>query len=143
LWQPERNRGSGATLIFNAASQEGFGFYQVTQSKGKRHSAAAAYLHPARARKNFDRPVPAFMSLGSPFEGKRAVDCQLSGCNSSTQERAEREIILCGGAIGSPQLLMLSGVGPASSCGLLYSGGLRSSGRGKEPARPSGNRDGI
>ena len=97
---------------FNAASQEGFGFYQVTQSKGKRHSAAAAYLHPVRARKNLT-VLTGVHVFGIAFEGKRAVTVSFQDGNSSTQERAEREIILCGGAIGSPQLLMLSGVGPA------------------------------
>ncbi len=97
---------------FNAASQEGFGFYQVTQNKGRRHSAATAYLYPARSRKNLTVRTGVHV-FGISFEGKRAAAVSFQDGNGNTQERAEREIILCAGAIGSPQLLMLSGVGPA------------------------------
>jgi choline dehydrogenase len=97
---------------FNGESQEGFGFYQVTQRQGKRHSAAAAFLHPAIRRPNLTvrTDVQVFDIL---FEGKRAVQVSFQEGNSQTQARAEREIILCAGAIGSPHLLMLSGIGPA------------------------------
>ena len=97
---------------FNGASQEGFGFYQVTQDNGKRHSAAAAFLHPAMSRKNLTVRTNTHV-FGIYFEGKRAAIVSFQQGNGSVQERAEREIILCAGAIGSPQLLMLSGVGPA------------------------------
>ena len=98
---------------FNGASQEGFGFYQVTQRNGRRHSAAAAFLHPAMARKNLTVHTNAQV-FGIYFEGRRAAIVSYQHGNGSAQERAEREIILCAGAIGSPQLLMLSGVGPAA-----------------------------
>jgi choline dehydrogenase len=97
---------------FNGSQQEGFGFYQVTQSDGKRHSAAAAFLHPVMSRKNLTVRTEAQV-FGIYFEGKRAAVVSFQQGNNSVQERAEREIILCAGAIGSPQLLMLSGVGPA------------------------------
>lgn len=97
---------------FNGESQDGFGFYQVTQFNGKRHSAAAAFLHPAASRPNLTIRTNAHV-FGIYFEGKRAAIVSFQQGGGSAQERAEREIILCGGAIGSPQLLMLSGVGPA------------------------------
>jgi len=99
---------------FNGAAQEGFGLYQVTQWQGKRHSAAAAFLRPAMTRSNLTvkTNVQVFDII---FEGNRAALVSFEQGNGSTQERAEREIILCAGAIGSPQLLMLSGVGPAQN----------------------------
>jgi len=97
---------------FNGAQQEGVGFYQVTQSNGKRHSAAAAFLHPIASRKNLTVKTETHV-FGIYFEGKKAAVVSFQQGNNSMQERAEREIILCAGAIGSPQLLMLSGVGPA------------------------------
>jgi choline dehydrogenase len=98
---------------FNGESQEGFGFYQVTQSGGKRHSAAAAFLHPVISRPNLTVRTDAHV-YGISFEGKRAAIVSFQQGDGSAQERAEREIILCAGAIGSPQMLMLSGVGPAA-----------------------------
>ncbi len=97
---------------FNGAVQEGFGLYQVTQSNGQRHSAAAAFLHPAMSRSNLTVLTQAHV-FGIYFEGRRAAIVSFQDKSGSRQERAKREIILCGGAIGSPQLLMLSGVGPA------------------------------
>jgi choline dehydrogenase len=97
---------------FNGASQEGFGAYQVTQWQGQRFSAAAAFLRPAMQRPNLTvrTDVQVFDIL---FEAKRAALVSFQQGNGSAQERAEREIIVCAGAIGSPQLLMLSGIGPA------------------------------
>jgi len=97
---------------FNGAQQEGVGFYQVTQNNGKRHSTAAAFLHPVASRKNLTVKTETHV-FGIYFEDKRAAVVSFQQGNNSMQERAEREIILCAGAIGSPQLLMLSGVGPA------------------------------
>ncbi len=96
---------------FNAASQEGFGTYQVTQQNGRRHSAADAYLRPAMGRPNL-KVITAGHASGILFEGKRAVGVSFQQGESNRQERADREVILCAGAIGSPQLLMLSGIGP-------------------------------
>jgi choline dehydrogenase len=95
---------------FNGAKQDGVGFYQVTQNKGKRHSSAAAFLHPVMSRKNLTVKTETHV-FGIYFEGKRAAIVSFQQGNNSVQERAEREIILWAGAIGSPQLLMLSGVG--------------------------------
>src|SRR6516225_7345917 len=97
---------------FNGATQEGFGLYQLTQWQGKRHSAAAAFLRPAMSRPNLTvrTKVQAFDIF---FEGKRAALVSFRDGGGSKQERAEREIIVCAGAISSPQLLMLSGIGPA------------------------------
>ncbi|HZD95351.1 MAG TPA: choline dehydrogenase [Candidatus Sulfotelmatobacter sp.] len=99
---------------FNAETQEGFGFYQVTQSNGKRHSTAAAFLRPAASRPNLTVRTDA-QAFGIYFEGRRAAIVSFQDGNSSRQERAEREIILCAGSIGSPQLLMLSGIGTAEN----------------------------
>jgi len=97
---------------FNGAAQEGFGFYQVTQKKGRRNSTAAAFLKPARARRNLT-VQPNAQAFGVLFEGGRAVGVSFQHGNGSTQAHAQREVIVCAGAIGSPQLLMLSGIGPA------------------------------
>src|SRR5258708_285819 len=100
-------------LDFNGESQEGFGFYQVTQWNGKRHSAATAFLHPVMSRPNLKVYTDVHVS-GISFERKRAAIVSFQQGSGIVQERAEREVILCAGAVGSPQLLMLSGVGPAA-----------------------------
>jgi choline dehydrogenase len=96
---------------FNAESQEGFGFYQVTQCDGKRCSAADAFLKPAMSRPNL-KVKTGVQVFDIIFERKRAVAVSVQQDSGSVQERAEREIILCAGTIGSPQLLMLAGIGP-------------------------------
>jgi choline dehydrogenase len=98
---------------FNGAEQDGVGTYQVTQRDGMRASAAVAYLHPAMA----ERPnltVMPFMHVNRVlFEGNRAVGVEATQLGEARELRAEREVILSGGTFNSPQLLMLSGVGPA------------------------------
>jgi choline dehydrogenase len=97
---------------FNGAEQDGAGMYQVTQRGGMRASAAVAYLHPAIERPNLT--VMPYMHVNRVlFEGTRAVGVEASQLGQAQELRAEREVILCGGAYNSPQLLMLSGVGPA------------------------------
>ena len=97
---------------FNGEAQDGVGIYQVTQRGGQRASAAVAYLHPAMERPNL--VVKPFMHVQRVlFEGTRAVGVEAQQLGETQQLRAEREVILCGGAYNSPQLLMLSGVGPA------------------------------
>ena len=97
---------------FNGAEQDGVGMYQVTQRGGLRASAAVAYLHPAIERTNLT--VMPYMQVERVlFEGTRAVGVEASQLGQAQELRAEREVILCGGAYNSPQLLMLSGVGPA------------------------------
>jgi choline dehydrogenase len=97
---------------FNGAEQDGVGMYQVTQRGGMRASTAVAYLHPAMERGNLT--VMPYMHVQRVlFEGTRAVGVQASQLGQAQELRAEREVILCGGSYNSPQLLMLSGVGPA------------------------------
>src|SRR5258708_348842 len=97
---------------FNGESQEGFGFYQVTQFNGARWSAADAFLKPAIRRPNLEVRTRAHVA-SLVFEGSRAVGVSLLEGTGTVHVRAEREVILCAGAVGSPHLLLLSGVGPA------------------------------
>ena len=102
---------------FNGADQDGVGMYQLTQRGGLRASAAVAYLHPAMDRPNLT--VMPYMQVNRVlFEGTRAVGVEASQLGQAQELRAEREVILCGGAYNSPQLLMLSGVGPAEHLAL-------------------------
>ncbi len=97
---------------FNGEAQAGFGFYQVTQRNGARCSAATAYLAPARDRDNLD-VVTGALAEKIVIDRGRAVGVRYRRESSSVVVQAEREVLLCGGAINSPQLLMLSGVGSA------------------------------
>jgi choline dehydrogenase-like flavoprotein len=103
---------------FNGAEQDGFGRYQVTQRDGRRCSAAVAYLHPVADRPNLEI-VPYMHVQRVLFEGTRAVGVQAERLGATCEYRAQREVILCGGTYNSPQLLMLSGVGPAETLTLL------------------------
>ena len=97
---------------FNGAEQEGVGFYQVTQKDGHRCSSARAYLLPVRERPNLTVMTHALASR-ILFEGQRAVGVVYRNRDGRLVElRARREVVLSGGAINSPQLLLLSGVGP-------------------------------
>jgi choline dehydrogenase len=97
---------------FNGARQDGVGLYQVTQRDGARCSAAVAYLAPAKARPNLTIRTHAAVNCIT-FDKSRAngVVCAIRG--QGFHFEARREVILSGGAINSPQLLMLSGIGPA------------------------------
>jgi choline dehydrogenase len=97
---------------FNGAEQDGVGRYQLTQRGGMRASAAVAYLHPAMQRPNLT-VMPYMHVTRVLFEGTRAVGVEATRLGEAQELRGERETILCGGAYNSPQLLMLSGVGPA------------------------------
>ncbi len=97
---------------FNGAEQDGVGMYQVTQRGGMRASASVAYLHPALERPNLT-VMPYMHVTRVLFEGDRAVGVEATQLGQAQELRAERETILCGGAFNSPQLLMLSGIGPA------------------------------
>ena len=97
---------------FNGSIQEGAGFFRVTQSRGKRASCAAAYLRPALRRRNLSVITDAHATRVR-FEGDRAAGVEYIRQGKRVVVRAEREVILSGGAVNSPQLLMLSGVGPA------------------------------
>ena len=100
---------------FNGATQEGFGYFQATARNGRRCSTAAGYLRPVRSRPNLRVETRAFVTRVL-FEGTRAVGVELRRGDGSTYEvRAGREVILAGGAINSPQLLELSGIGSAEN----------------------------
>ena len=106
-----RRCGAEANDDFNGPRQDGVGFYQVTQKGGRRWAAADAYLHPAAQRPNLTIQADA-RATAVIFEGGRAVGVRYLHHGASEVARAEQEVILAGGAIGSPHLLMLSGVGP-------------------------------
>jgi choline dehydrogenase len=97
---------------FNGATQDGVGQYQVTCRNGKRWSTADAYLRPAMARDNLTVRTDALVSR-VVLEGDRAVGVAFQSGGQEHVVRAEREVLLSGGAVNSPQLLMLSGIGPA------------------------------
>ncbi len=99
---------------FNGESQEGVGYQQTTTRNGKRCSTAVGYLHPAMKRPNL-RVITRALTERVLFESKRAVGIAFreNGVSPKTV-RARREVILCGGAIGSPHVLLMSGVGPAA-----------------------------
>ena len=95
---------------FNAEDQEGFGRRQVTQRNGRRESAATAYLDPVRHRKNLNI-VTGGRVLRVILEEGRAVGIEVEENGTRRRIRARREVILAAGAIGSPTVLMLSGIG--------------------------------
>ena len=97
---------------FNGPRQSGVGLYQVTQKDGARCSTAVAYLQPAKSRPNLDVVTGALVRR-IVLENGRAVGVAYARGGQEVQARAEREVLLSGGAINSPQLLMLSGIGPA------------------------------
>jgi choline dehydrogenase-like flavoprotein len=96
----------------NGGEPEGFGLSQSTIAHGHRASAAVAYLRPVRGRANLKLEMGA-LATRIVFEGQRAVGVEYLKGGALRQVRTERELILAGGAINSPQLLMLSGIGDA------------------------------
>ncbi|WP_439888882.1 GMC family oxidoreductase [Pseudomonas sp. MBLB4123] len=100
------------TEDFNGGDQEGVGYYQLTTRNGLRCSTAVAYLRPAKRRANLTIEALAHAEKVL-FEGKRAVGVRYRQNGQSLTVRARREVILSAGALQSPQLLQLSGVGPA------------------------------
>ena len=102
--------GFPATEDYNGAQQEGFAVVQSTVRNGRRCSAAVAYLRPALQRPNLTVRVGA-LATRVLFEGTKAVGVQYLSGGTLNSVRAEREVLLCGGVINSPQLLMLSGIG--------------------------------
>ncbi len=98
---------------YNGATQEGVGYFQLTASNGFRCSSAKAYLKPARKRKNLDVITKAHVKRIVFDADKRATGVEIMRPNGRTEIiHARREVILSAGAIGSPQILMLSGIGP-------------------------------
>jgi choline dehydrogenase-like flavoprotein len=97
---------------FNGASQLGIGRFQLTQRNGVRCSAAAAYLHPSRERANLQVFADTHV-LRLLLQGRRATGVSVHRHGQEEKLFAEREVILAAGAYGSPQILMLSGIGTA------------------------------
>lgn len=97
---------------FNSGTQAGCGLYQTMTRDGKRCSAAVAYLHPARGRKNLTVKTDSRV-VRIVVENGRAVGVEHVENGQRKIVRAEREVIISAGAVGSPHLLMLSGIGPA------------------------------
>ena len=122
---------------FNGAAQDGVGYHQTTTRNGKRCSTAVGYLNPARERGPICAIVTNALSEKIVLEGKRAIAVAYRQNGALKTARARREIILCGGAINSPQLLMLSGIGPAAHLARArHRGGARPARRRPEPAGP-------
>lgn len=114
-----RERGLPITDDFNGESQEGVGLYQVTQHQGERWSAARGYLRPHMGQHPNARPNLKVITNTQVqrilFEGKRAVGIELRQGGQIKRLQARREVILSAGALQSPQVLMLSGVGDAAA----------------------------
>lgn len=119
---------------YNGADQEGVGFFQLTSRNGRRCSAAVAYLNPIKARPNLRIITHAQVERIEIDAGKRATAVTYTDRGGTAQRvQAHREIVLCGGAINSPQLLMLSGIGPADQLrdhGITVQQDLRGVGQG-------------
>jgi choline dehydrogenase len=105
--------GHPLTDDYNGQSQEGFGRMDMTVRDGKRCSAANAYLKPAMKRANLS-VITGARTRRVLFEGTRAVGVEYEKGGEVVTVRAAREVVLSAGAFGSPQLLMLSGIGPAA-----------------------------
>ncbi len=101
---------------FNGSHQIGAGHFQLTHHQGRRCSAADAYLRPALQRPNLSVRTGALVHRVL-LEGGRAVGVVYQQGGQQLSARAEHEVLLCGGTINSPQLLMLSGIGPAQHLG--------------------------
>ena len=110
--------GYAYTNDMNGFRQEGIGPMDQTTFRGRRWSTVKAYLEPASRRPNL-AVRPRCLTLRILFEGRRAVGVEIAQRGQPARVRARREVILCGGAINSPQVLMLSGVGPADALGKL------------------------
>jgi choline dehydrogenase len=98
---------------YNGATQAGVGYFQRVIENGRRVSAARAFLHPVKHRPNLDIRTNAHTQR-ILFEGKRAVGILCKQGDREIEIRARREVILSSGSVGSPQLLQISGVGPAA-----------------------------
>ena len=114
LWiESAVSAGMKPTDDFNGSEQEGAGRYQVTCRNGRRWSVDEAYLKPVRHRENLDVETGAFATR-IVVEGERATGVTYRLDGREITAAANREVLLCGGAVNSPHLLMLSGIGPAT-----------------------------
>lgn len=108
-----QNQGYAFNTDYNGAEQEGVGYFQLTSRKGRRCSAAVAYLNPVKSRPNLQIITRAQVQR-VVFEGKRATGVAFTDRSGAMQIASARsEVVLSSGAIGSPQILMLSGIGEA------------------------------
>jgi choline dehydrogenase len=107
------NMGIPRNPDYNGATHAGVGYFQRTIKNGRRMSAAVSFLNPARHRKNLDIRTGAHVER-ILFEGRRAVAVRYRRGGKTIDLRARREIILSGGSVASPQILQVSGVGPAN-----------------------------
>lgn len=111
--------GIGATDDFNTGTNEGVGYFQVNQKNGWRWNTAKAFLHPCRDRPNLDiwtHAQVARLEIAREAGGQlRCTGARVLRNKVFVEVKAAREVILCAGAIGSPQLLQLSGIGPAET----------------------------
>ncbi len=103
-------RGYPKNPDYNSGNQEGFGYFQVTMKNGRRWSTKKAFLEPAMSRPNLTLEIEAH-TTGLLLEGKRAVGVAWKQGGQQREARARREVILCAGAVQSPQILELSGIG--------------------------------
>ncbi len=101
------------TRDFNGPSQEGVGYFQLTNKNGRRCSTAVGYLNPVRSRSNL-KIITAAMVSTLTLDGKRVTGVRGTFGGVAGQITARREVLLSGGAIGSPQILQLSGIGPGA-----------------------------
>jgi len=108
-----KKMGIEATDDFNTNKQDGVGLYQVTQKNGQRHSTAAAYIKPVLNRPNLTVETEAQVTRVL-FEGKQAIGVEYIQKGQKKTVKCTAEVILCGGAINSPQLLMVSGIGDST-----------------------------
>lgn len=105
-------RGVPANPDYNGTVQEGAAILNTSSTGRVRYSASQAYLTPARKRKNLTI-LTRTQATGITFDGNKATGVNVNQRGERTTIKARREVILCGGSINSPQLLMLSGIGPA------------------------------
>ncbi len=114
----EAGRQAGLPLNpdFNGAAQDGVGIYQITTRDGRRMSAARAFLRPAMARPNVRVETGALVTR-ILFDGRRAIGVEYATAAGPRTAHAGREVIVSGGSVNSPQLLQLSGIGPAGLLG--------------------------
>ncbi len=101
------------TRDFNGGDQEGVGYYQLFTHNGKRCSTSVAYLRPVRSRPNLKVEVDA-QATGLILDGRRAVGVRYRRGGETRSARVTREVVLAAGALQSPQLLQLSGIGPSA-----------------------------
>ena len=109
-----RQAGHAVNDDFNGAEQDGFGRYDFNIRRGKRCSTSVAFLRPVRHRRNLTI-MPDCLVRRVVVDGRRATGIEVTQPGGVRTIRAEREIVLCTGTVNSPQLLMLSGIGPGDA----------------------------